>query len=223
MSDRLLLQLADPADYGVVGLRPAAVPRRLPHGRGWTLDGLVSTQVAVLGPDPAGAAQSALLRRIAAASRRDCAAIPANRLPRRVDAMPTLVPAAELAPRPPAAGGPARLPAPGSASRPPAAAVDSREWQRSPAGWQRRSGATTRSAPRRPHPAPAPLPGCPPSRRGSTRGRVAVGGGPPPAAALPRRSRPGRPTAAAGGPTSPQRAGPAAWRGRRSRPRHAAG
>src|SRR5664280_1243518 len=55
MSDRLLLQLADPADYGVVGLRPAAVPRRLPHGRGWTLDGLVSTQVAVLGPDPAGA------------------------------------------------------------------------------------------------------------------------------------------------------------------------
>lgn len=103
MSDRLLLQLADPADYGVVGLRPAAVPRRLPRGRGWTLDGLVSTQVAVLGPDPAGAAQCALLRRIAAASRRDCAAIPANRLPRRVDAMPTLVPAAELAQRPPAA------------------------------------------------------------------------------------------------------------------------
>src|SRR5674536_357404 len=34
MSDRLLLQLADPADYGVVGLRPAAVPRRLARGRG---------------------------------------------------------------------------------------------------------------------------------------------------------------------------------------------
>ena len=86
IEDRLLLRMADPADYVAAGLPSGLVPRGLAPGRGWSLAGApLVAQVALLDADPSGPAQSAALARLSAevgAPRRP---------PRRVQALPPRV------------------------------------------------------------------------------------------------------------------------------------
>ena len=65
ISDRLLLRLADPGDYGLAGVAARQVPAAMPAGRGLLADGAVELQVALLGDDPAGPAQQAALSAVA--------------------------------------------------------------------------------------------------------------------------------------------------------------
>jgi len=68
ISDRLLLRLADPGDYGLAGVAAREVPVAMPPGRGLLADGAVEAQVALLDPDPSGPAQQGALAAIAAGS-----------------------------------------------------------------------------------------------------------------------------------------------------------
>jgi DNA segregation ATPase FtsK/SpoIIIE, S-DNA-T family len=109
---RLVLAQADRDDYAVFGLNPRAVPSRMPPGRAlWTAsgsaDGVQEVQIALLTPDPAGAAQAAAVRAVAEQARQRRPAVPRRGRPRRVDALPeriTLSAAQELREAPPPGG-----------------------------------------------------------------------------------------------------------------------
>ena len=86
VQERLVLRMADPADYVVAGLPARLVPGALGAGRGWSLTPLpLSAQVALLDPDPAGPAQAVALARLVGA------VPPPVRPPRRVDVLPASV------------------------------------------------------------------------------------------------------------------------------------
>jgi S-DNA-T family DNA segregation ATPase FtsK/SpoIIIE len=123
IEDRLVLRLADRGDYPMVGLAPAAVPEGMAAGRGFRIGaggdaagggagaggggarmGVVETQLALLGRDPAGRAQVAALNRLGAwAAERD--GVPAGpatgprtdpRRPFRIDPLPALISGPEV-------------------------------------------------------------------------------------------------------------------------------
>ncbi|GLW96136.1 FtsK/SpoIIIE domain-containing protein [Microtetraspora sp. NBRC 16547] len=62
--ERLVLRLADPADYGLAGLPVKDLPSFLPPGRALSVGehGLVESQIALLADDPSGPAQVAALQ-----------------------------------------------------------------------------------------------------------------------------------------------------------------
>lgn len=94
ISDRLLLRLADPADYGLAGIALRQVPATMPPGRAVVAQGAVAAQIALLAPDPAFPAQKAALLSIgAAATRRDAQGLtgPSDRRPMMVAALPRQV------------------------------------------------------------------------------------------------------------------------------------
>ncbi len=64
--DRLVLRLADPADYGLAGLPVRDLPASMPPGRALSVGehGLVESQIALLSPDPSGPAQVAVLQEL---------------------------------------------------------------------------------------------------------------------------------------------------------------
>ncbi len=63
--DKLLLRLADRADFALAGLHARAIPADLPNGRGFRLPGTDLLQVAVLSPQATGAAENQALRELA--------------------------------------------------------------------------------------------------------------------------------------------------------------
>ncbi len=67
ISDRLLLRLADSADYALAGLNPRQVPAVMPPGRALDARGN-EAQVALLEPDDSGRAQNHALRAVALAA-----------------------------------------------------------------------------------------------------------------------------------------------------------
>ena len=83
--DKIVLRMADPADYTLAGLNPKAVPRSMPNGRGIRMPGGDLLQVALLAAEPSGAAQNRALRELAA----QCA--PVRSRPFRVDGLPMAV------------------------------------------------------------------------------------------------------------------------------------
>jgi S-DNA-T family DNA segregation ATPase FtsK/SpoIIIE len=92
ISDRLLLRLADPGDYGLAGVAARQVPVAMPPGRGLLADGAVETQVALLDGDPTGPAQQAALAAVAtAAEQRQARLTPAHLRPLRVEPLPARV------------------------------------------------------------------------------------------------------------------------------------
>ncbi len=92
ISDRLLLRLADPGDYGLAGVAARQVPVAMPAGRGLLADGAVEAHVALLGDDPAGPAQQAALAAVAnAAEKRPTELTPAHQRPLRVEPLPARV------------------------------------------------------------------------------------------------------------------------------------
>ena len=82
---KIVLRMADPADYTLAGVSPRNVPRSMPTGRGVRLPGGDLLQVALLAGEPQGTAQNRAVREHAAR----CA--PARKQPFRVDALPMAV------------------------------------------------------------------------------------------------------------------------------------
>lgn len=66
VESKLLLRLPDRSDYSSGGLKAKDVPEDLADGRGLWAESGIEAQVAVLGDDVAGAAQSALVRELGA-------------------------------------------------------------------------------------------------------------------------------------------------------------
>ncbi|MEV7967316.1 FtsK/SpoIIIE domain-containing protein [Sphaerisporangium sp. NPDC088356] len=65
--DRLIMRLADPADYGLAGLPPRSLPSAMPPGRAISIgeQGVIESQIALLCDDPSGPAQVAALQALA--------------------------------------------------------------------------------------------------------------------------------------------------------------
>jgi S-DNA-T family DNA segregation ATPase FtsK/SpoIIIE len=96
LTQRLVLRQAERDDVAVFGLNPRDVPANLPPGRGvWVATGEI-VQVALLDGDASGAAQAAVVRRVADTSRRRWDGLSADRLPRRVDPLPEQISVREL-------------------------------------------------------------------------------------------------------------------------------
>jgi len=91
VEDKLLLRLPDRSDYVTAGLKPKEVPEDLADGRGlWGGSG-VEAQVAVLGSDVSGAAQSAAVRDLGArlhAQEHDLGPVPPTQRPAALAALP---------------------------------------------------------------------------------------------------------------------------------------
>ncbi|MFC7645047.1 FtsK/SpoIIIE domain-containing protein [Streptosporangium lutulentum] len=90
--DRLILRLADPADYGLAGLPVKDLPASLAPGRALSIGehGITENQIALLCDDPSGPAQVAALQALARAAR-EITAEP----PMRVDALPMRITVAQ--------------------------------------------------------------------------------------------------------------------------------
>ncbi|WP_243407831.1 FtsK/SpoIIIE domain-containing protein [Frankia canadensis] len=104
VDERLILRMADPADYALAGITAATLPGHLPAGRALATGGRFATpvevQVGLLDGEPAGRSQAAALRSLGArASVLAPATVPASggMRPFRVEALPTRVTAAEMA------------------------------------------------------------------------------------------------------------------------------
>ncbi|WP_405144781.1 FtsK/SpoIIIE domain-containing protein [Sphaerisporangium sp. NBC_01403] len=85
--DRLIMRLADPADYGLAGLPPRSLPSAMPPGRAISIgeQGVVESQIALLCDDPSGPAQVAALQALA---RTAAARFPGPGSLLKVDALP---------------------------------------------------------------------------------------------------------------------------------------
>jgi S-DNA-T family DNA segregation ATPase FtsK/SpoIIIE len=100
-SGRLILRLADPADFALAGVPAREVPRTMPPGRALLpdADGVREAQLALVAPDPAGPAQLAELRRLAERAREHTGDLPRGRRPFRVEPLPEQLQLAEVLPR----------------------------------------------------------------------------------------------------------------------------
>ncbi|GAA0399435.1 FtsK/SpoIIIE domain-containing protein [Microbispora corallina] len=109
--DRLVLRLADPADYGLAGFPARSLPAAMPPGRALSAGehGLVESQIALLGHDPSGPAQVAALQELGRSAAARFGGEPGrpgpwvwpSEPPLRVDALPPRITAGqalELAP-----------------------------------------------------------------------------------------------------------------------------
>ena len=92
VENRLVLRLADRADFGAVGIPVKLVPDTLVDGRALTPDPVVEMQVAVLADDISGAGQNAALREIAARHAERDAATPGGLRPFRLEELPAVAP-----------------------------------------------------------------------------------------------------------------------------------
>jgi DNA segregation ATPase FtsK/SpoIIIE, S-DNA-T family len=110
VATRLVLRQAEPDDLALFGANPREAPRTMPAGRAVVVPDGVEVQVALLAPDPDGAAQATAVAELATALAIRPNRADANRLPRRVDPLPHSITAADLVAlrsRPPDVVGPA--------------------------------------------------------------------------------------------------------------------
>jgi S-DNA-T family DNA segregation ATPase FtsK/SpoIIIE len=91
---RLVLPLADRADYGLAGIAGRSVPPHLLPGRALVGTAATEAQLAVLDPDPSGAAQVAAIARVAARCSAEARTGPG---PLRLRPLPPVVGLADLA------------------------------------------------------------------------------------------------------------------------------
>jgi S-DNA-T family DNA segregation ATPase FtsK/SpoIIIE len=89
--NKLVLRLADRGDYPLVGLSSRQVPAHVPPGRGFTVDGTVETQVALLSADDTGQGQAAVIAEIAKTAHVRDALVPRSDRPFRVDVLPARI------------------------------------------------------------------------------------------------------------------------------------
>ena len=104
--EKLSFRLADRGDMSLIGLIPRNLPENIEPGRAFRAESGIETQVALLGPDPSGAAQAAVLAACAASTRERDATVPASLRPFRLGDLPTQISFAEASALPRAAAGP---------------------------------------------------------------------------------------------------------------------
>nr|WP_325050286.1 FtsK/SpoIIIE domain-containing protein [Actinomadura craniellae] len=96
---RLVLRMADPADYGFAGLQERQVPSWMPPGRALETLGpgrpLRESQIGLLADDPTGPAQVAALQSLARAAAERYGRLPHRMRPLHVDELPVQVSYAE--------------------------------------------------------------------------------------------------------------------------------
>ncbi|MET8828892.1 FtsK/SpoIIIE domain-containing protein [Streptomyces sp. NPDC004610] len=85
---KLVTRLNDRGDYSLLGLNPRTVPEHMPPGRVIETGGGHTAQIALIGPDPSGAAQAAALRALADRTGPRDADVPEALRPFRVDDLP---------------------------------------------------------------------------------------------------------------------------------------
>jgi len=100
--DKMLLRLSDDTDYQAIGMTSKHVPTAMPPGRCFTSAGARETQILLLDPDPAGAAQTTALHTIATQARHHWVDLPEQTRPFRVDVLPTRFTLDQLPDLPPA-------------------------------------------------------------------------------------------------------------------------
>ncbi|MER5538548.1 FtsK/SpoIIIE domain-containing protein [Streptomyces mirabilis] len=90
LGDRLTLGVAEPDAFLPAGLSPRDVPAHMPPGRAlWVSDeGVLESQIALLGPDASGQAQVRALRRLGREAARTYGQPSRDLAPLRVDALP---------------------------------------------------------------------------------------------------------------------------------------
>jgi len=99
VEDKLLLRLPDRGDYTSGGLKAKDVPDNLADGRGLWAESGIEAQIAVLGEDVSGAAQSALVRDLGARlseAERAAGPVPDAQRPFGLAALPSEVDAASV-------------------------------------------------------------------------------------------------------------------------------
>jgi S-DNA-T family DNA segregation ATPase FtsK/SpoIIIE len=89
--DRVVLRLADRADYGLAGISPRQVPGDLPAGRALVGPDALEAQLAVLDPDTSGAGQLRALQEVATRARAAATGAAPWQLPLRVEPLPSRV------------------------------------------------------------------------------------------------------------------------------------
>ncbi|TDD92510.1 FtsK/SpoIIIE domain-containing protein [Actinomadura rubrisoli] len=97
VATRLVLRQTDAEQATAFGLHPREVPTTMPDGRALALPGPVELQIALLDPDPSGAAQTAALERLRTALERRWDGLDPAAGPHRVDPLPESITTAELA------------------------------------------------------------------------------------------------------------------------------
>ncbi len=92
-SERLVLRLADQADYALAGLSSKDVPKDIPTGRALkaTDDGVQESQLALLAENPSGQAQVAALQEIARSAGQAESRPTEYQRPIRVDVLPARI------------------------------------------------------------------------------------------------------------------------------------
>ncbi|GAA0543611.1 FtsK/SpoIIIE domain-containing protein [Actinomadura livida] len=106
VATRLVLRQADAEQATAFGLHPRELPAVMSEGRAVVVPGSTELQIALLDPDPSGAAQTAAVERLAAILNRRWDGLEPSARPHRVDVLPESITLAELAalrvsPRPP--------------------------------------------------------------------------------------------------------------------------
>ncbi|HEY3506126.1 MAG TPA: FtsK/SpoIIIE domain-containing protein [Actinocatenispora sp.] len=96
VATRLVLRHAERDDVATYGLVPRDVPAAMPSGRLVVAPDGTEVQVALLDPDPGGAAQADALRRLAEHATARWDGLDEARRPRRIDPLPDTVDAGEL-------------------------------------------------------------------------------------------------------------------------------
>ncbi|WP_326803921.1 FtsK/SpoIIIE domain-containing protein [Streptomyces sp. NBC_01788] len=86
--DKIVLRLNDRQDYSTVGIPTRSAPADLPPGRGIRPQDLSEVQIAVLSEDLAGTAQAEVLTDLGRRLSERESAVPAERLPLRLDVLP---------------------------------------------------------------------------------------------------------------------------------------
>ncbi len=96
VDQRLVLRLADRADFALIGLPTGAVPENLPAGRGFCAHDLTQLQICLLSADPSGPGQLEAFNTIATDAAVRDEGLTASSRPRRVDELPAHVVLEEL-------------------------------------------------------------------------------------------------------------------------------
>jgi S-DNA-T family DNA segregation ATPase FtsK/SpoIIIE len=97
VATRLVLRQTEADQVAAFGLHPREVPRHMPPGRAVAVPGAVELQVALLDPDPDGAAQTAAVERLGALLTTRWDGLDPAVAPHRVDPLPQSITMTELA------------------------------------------------------------------------------------------------------------------------------
>jgi S-DNA-T family DNA segregation ATPase FtsK/SpoIIIE len=88
VEEKLVLRLAERADFGLAGINPRVIPANLLPGRAFRAGSGVELQVALLDGEPTASGQSAVLAALGAMLRSRDAELPLSQRPFRIDELP---------------------------------------------------------------------------------------------------------------------------------------